>query len=271
MLDDVLTVDTVLADLPTRWLGRPAHVFASLPSTNIWLMEQARQSAPAGTLTVADVQTAGKGRLGRVWSAPPGAGLLFSLLFHVAGPADMGRLLMVVGTGVAAGLSDHLGVAARLKWPNDVLVHDRKLCGILGEATELPATPPASGTAYAAVIGIGLNVNISLDDLPPPPVGGLPPTSLLVELGHPVPRVPLLHTLLTAIETRYDALQGGVSPLAEYRRLCATLGKPVRVTIGERVVEGVAEDVTDAGYLVVRQADSQRVEVHAGDVTLRAS
>ena len=263
MPTDVLTADHVAAALPTRWLGRPAHVFDALPSTNTWLMAQAQQGAPEGTLALADVQTAGKGRLGRVWQSPPGAGLLFSLLFRPAPPVTPGQVMMAVAVGITDGLTAHLGVAPRLKWPNDILLDGGKLAGLLGESST------DSNSRPLVVIGCGLNVNLNPAAFPPPPPGGTPATSLLAVLGHPVARLPLLHALLLGIETRYESLRAGQSPYADWRRLCATLGQAVTAQGVGGTIEGIAEDVAEDGSLLVRQADGTLVTVAAGDVTLR--
>ena len=263
MQTDVLTAAHLAADLPARRLGRPAHVFDALPSTNTWLMEQARHGAPEGALAVADVQTAGKGRLGRVWQSPPGAGLLFSLLFRPAPPVTPGQTMMAVAVGIADGLAAHLGVTPRLKWPNDILLDGGKLAGLLGESSTGGDGEPL------VVVGCGLNVNLTPADFPPPPPGGTPATSLLMALGRPVARVPLLHALLVGIETRYEALRAGQSPYPDWRALCATLGQTVTAQSVGGVVEGVAEDVAEDGSLLVRQADGTLTAVAAGDVTLR--
>lgn len=257
------TVEAIHTSLSTRWLGRPAYVFEAIGSTNVWLAEQAHTDAAEGTLAVADVQTAGRGRLGRTWQAPPGAGLLFSLLFRPAPPLQAGLVAMAVSAGVAAGLAAHVGVPARLKWPNDILLHGRKLAGVLGEASLM------DGHVQHVIVGCGLNVNLEAQDFPSPPPGGTPATSLLVELGRPVDRVPLLQALLVAIEQRYDRLRAGGSPQDEWRRLCVTLGQPVRVMGLTSPVEGVAEDIAPDGSLLVRQADGRLAPVAAGDVSLR--
>src|SRR4051812_33592351 len=118
MPENVLTTESVRVGLPTRWLGRPAHVFNAIPSTNTWLMAQAAQGATEGTLAIADLQTAGRGRLGRTWHAPTGSALLFSMLFYPPSTVLPSQVMMAVSVGIAAGLADHLGVPARLKWPN---------------------------------------------------------------------------------------------------------------------------------------------------------
>ena len=262
MQDDVLTREVIEEQLTTKWLGRPVTFFDVILSTNTWLAEQAILGAPHAALAVADVQTAGRGRLGRVWDSPPGTGLLFSLLFRPAPPVMPGQVGMVVGAGVAVGLAERLGVEAKLKWPNDVLIGGKKVAGLLGDATLRDGRPEW------VVVGAGLNVNLAPDDFPKPAPGGVAPTSLLVELGHPLQRAPLLAALLAAIEPRYEALVAGQPQVDEWRRLSATLGQAVQVT-GGVTVEGVAEDIAEDGSLLVRQADGTVVTVAAGDVSLR--
>ena len=262
MPNDILTREAIETLLTTAWLGRPVTVFDAIPSTNTWLAEQVADGAPQGALAVADVQTAGRGRMGRTWQSPPGAGLLFSLLFRPAPPVTPSQVGLVVAAGVAAGLTAHLEVDARLKWPNDVLIGGKKVAGVLGDASF------RDGQADWVVVGVGLNANLAPADFPQPPPGGVAPTSLLAELGHPVERAALLAALLAAIEPRYAALVAGQPQVAEWRWLSATLGQPVRVT-GGVAVEGVAEDIAEDGSLLVRQADGRVVSVAAGDVSLR--
>ena len=262
---DALTAEALAAHLTTRRLGRPAYLFETISSTNAWLMERAQAGEAEGALAITDTQTAGKGRLGRAWQSPPGAGLLFSLLLRPPSPQLAGAAMMAAAVGVAAAVRETTGAPARLKWPNDVLLEGRKLAGLLAESS----TNPATGET-AVVIGIGLNANLQPDDFPPPPPGGTPATSLLAFLGHPVDRVALLHAILPAIEARYDALLAGQPPLAEWRSLLDTLGQPVTVMgVGQPVV-GVAEGVAADGSLLVRRADGTLVTVAAGDVSLRA-
>jgi BirA family biotin operon repressor/biotin-[acetyl-CoA-carboxylase] ligase len=236
-------------------------------------MGQGADGASEGTLALADVQTAGRGRLGRQWQSPPGAGLLFSLLFRPRPPITPTQVMMAVAVGVVAGLAEYPGVTARLKWPNDILLHDHKLAGLLGESSLVAGAQAGVDCgkvdAGYVVVGCGLNVNLAAVDLPPAPTGRTPPTSLLVELGRPIARIPLLQAILAEIETHYDALRAGQSPHAEWRALCATLGQGVVVRLGERVIEGIAADVAADGSLVIRQADGKAVVVAAGDVTLR--
>ncbi|MFN8473315.1 MAG: biotin--[acetyl-CoA-carboxylase] ligase [Anaerolineae bacterium] len=264
MQSDVLTREAIESQLTTKWLGRPVTVFDAIPSTNNWLSEQAAQGAAQGALAVADVQTAGRGRMGRTWQSPPGAGLLFSLLFRPPANVTPGQVGLVAAAGAAVGIAKHLGVDTRLKWPNDVLVNGKKVAGMLGDASF------RDGRAEWVVVGIGLNVNLAPADFPSPPPGGVEPTSLLAELGNPIERARLLAAILAAIEPRYEALVAGEPQAEEWRRLSATLGQPVRIT-GGVAVEGVAQDIADDGSLLVKQDDGSVVSVAAGDVTLRQS
>lgn len=262
---DLLSAEAVTTGLKTRRIGHPTYVFKEITSTNSWLMAQAAQGEAEGAVALADVQTAGKGRLGRTWQSPPGAGLLFSILFRPKSPATAGQAMMVVATGVVAGIAEVTGLSPRLKWPNDVLLGGRKVAGLLAEAT----TDPASGQTDV-VVGVGLNVNLRAEDFPPPPAGGTPATSLLAALGRPVDRVSLLRAILAATEIRYDAVLTGASPLPIWRGLLETLGQRVRVVGGEAPVEGIAEDVGPDGSLLVRTAEGDLVTIAAGEVSLRA-
>jgi BirA family biotin operon repressor/biotin-[acetyl-CoA-carboxylase] ligase len=220
---------------------------------------------------VAEEQTAGRGRLGRTWTSVPGAALTFSVLLRpVTVPAARrGWLPLLAGVAVASAVRsvtgnvvDNGGVGAVLKWPNDVLVGDRKLAGILAEQS-----PDAS----AVVIGMGLNVATPAEALPASPVG-LPATSLLVE-GAAVSREALLIEILRQLERWYvafradpDAARTGLADA--YRPLCTTLGQTVRVELPVgRVVTGAATDVDQDGRLLVREsADAGVTPVSAGDV-----
>ena len=234
--------------------------FPELDSTNRWLLEQAREGAPEGLVAVADHQTAGRGRLGRSWTAPAGASLLTSVLLRPGLAPDS---LHLVTTAVALAAADACeqvaGVAVELKWPNDLLLGGRKVAGILAEADL--AGP---GRAPAVVVGIGLNVNWP-GDLPADLAATA--TSLDRAAAGPVDREQLLVTLLLGLERRYSALLDGGGPdlASEYRSRCSTIGREVRVELADETFSGTATDVTDSGHLLVTTGVCLR-EVSAGDV-----
>lgn len=230
-------------------------------STNSDVAALALDRAPEGTIVVADEQTAGRGRLGRTWASAHGAGLWFSVLVRVdRGDHDtLGLLPLAAGVSVADAIRRR-GLEAVLKWPNDVVVVSdasaegvRKLAGILCE----------SDGAGAAVIGIGINVSQSADELPVASA-----TSLALEGVH-ADRAELLVDVLTALYAAIEDLRGGGArtTVEHYRQLCATLGRDVVVALptGDRLV-GRATELADDGRLGV-EADGNVTYVAAGDVT----
>ncbi len=248
-------------------------VVASTGSTNADLLARAAAApdTPEGQVLVAEKQTAGRGRLGRTWTSVPGASLTFSVLLRPASvpPDRRGWLSLLAGVAVASAVRSVTGgvdgggdVDAMLKWPNDVVVGDRKLAGILVEQS-----PDAS----AVVIGTGLNVATPADALPVSPFG-LPATSLLLE-GVAVSRETMLLAILGQLADWYVAFRADPDPvgtglLAEYRRLCGTLGQTVRVELPVgRVVTGVATDVDSGGRLLIADNPGHSpVAFSAGDV-----
>ncbi len=177
-------------------LGRPYRFVESCPSTQRLLPDD----DPEGATAVADYQSAGRGRLGRIWLAPPGRAILCSVLLRpTVAIARWPELSLVAGEAVAAALREETGLAAELSHPNDVLVGGRKLVGVLPEAS-----------AGRVVLGIGVNVNQTTDELPPD--AAKPPTSLRVELGRELERAPLLAAILLELERRYDEWQRGAPP-----------------------------------------------------------
>ncbi len=244
---------------------RPGHpwrprVRDAAASTNAVVADEARAGAPEGTVLAVEHQTAGRGRLDRVWETPRGSALTFSVLLRPPLPPESWPWLpLLTGLAVTDGLVGVLGRGeAGLKWPNDVLVGERKICGILVERVETPAGP-------AAVVGAGLNTGLTGAELPFPGA-----TSVRRETGAEPDRTALLAALLAGLGERYAAwCAAGGSPerlRADYARACVTLGREVRVDLptGPPLV-GSAVAVDDGGRLVVAHAGG-RTAVGAGDV-----
>ncbi len=255
-----LDADAMTARLAGRWL---VETVAETGSTNADLLAAAATGAPAGTVLVAELQSGGRGRLGRSWSSPAGAGLTCSVLLRPAPPVPTWGWLPLL-TGLA--LSRALGSAARLKWPNDVLfgAGGGKVAGILVQSGD-----SARGGAGAVVVGVGLNVSTGRDELPVQTA-----TSLLLEGHRELDRAELLVAFLSRFDGLYTGWQahGGdalASGLAEgYRAGCATLGTEVSVELGNRTLLGTAVDVDVDGRLLVRPVDGGTpVAIAAGDVT----
>jgi BirA family biotin operon repressor/biotin-[acetyl-CoA-carboxylase] ligase len=236
-------------------LWTSVRVVSSTGSTNADLLAR---GGPQGQVLVAEEQTAGRGRAGRTWVSRAGASLTFSVLLRPDSvpPAARGWLPLLTGVRSAAA------VAPTLKWPNDVLVGDRKLAGILAEQ---------SPDGDAVVVGVGLNVATREAELPVSPAG-LPATSLLIE-GADVGREALLVEILRSLEHRYLSFSADPDPvrsglLAEYRAACSTLGRQVRVELpAGRLLTGLAEDIDPGGRLLVRPAGAAApTPISAGDI-----
>jgi BirA family biotin operon repressor/biotin-[acetyl-CoA-carboxylase] ligase len=254
-----LAVESIQAGLATEKLGRNLVFLARTESTNTEARRLAESGAPEGTVVVADFQTAGKGRLGRRWEAPPGTSILMSLVLRPdLEPQQAQRLTMICGLGVVDAIKATSGLDAALKWPNDVLVRGEKIGGIL---TELGLA--GNGLEFA-VVGVGLNVNMRPEVIPNPLV---PATSLSHILGRSVERAPVLCSFLKAVEQRYFALRSGYLPHEEWSALLATLGHTVRVRSSHSEIRGLAEGVDENGALLVRLDDNTLTTVWAGDVT----
>ncbi|HEY6622517.1 MAG TPA: biotin--[acetyl-CoA-carboxylase] ligase [Acidimicrobiales bacterium] len=269
--------------------------FDELDSTNRYLLSEARAGAGEGLVVVADHQSAGRGRLGRRWEAPPGANLLASVLLRPHLPFEARHLASAVVALAAADACAALGgVAASIKWPNDLLVDGRKLAGVLAEADV--------GTEGRAPIVVGIGINVAWPAAttvggptdPPAREPGGPggpggrsshqgdrgpriderdladsATSLLRETGRPVDRARLLDRLLVELEPRAAALSsagGRIGQAAELRSRCTTIGTRVRVESSDSTFNGMAVDVTAEGHLVVDVDDQGPRTVVVGDV-----
>lgn len=230
-------------------------VVASTGSTNVDVAAQARAGRAEGLVLVAEQQHTGKGRLDRTWTSPPRAGLTFSMLLRPeVEPARWPLLSLLVATAAAYAIGERTEVDARVKWPNDLVVGDRKLAGLLAEV--------AGG---GVVVGVGLNVSTRRDELPRADA-----TSLALETTQPVDRAPLLLAILRAVGTAYrgwvEADGDAELVLGPYRALSATVGRSVRAELPGGVhLSGTAVDVDDAGRLLL-DTDQGRHAVAAGDV-----
>jgi BirA family biotin operon repressor/biotin-[acetyl-CoA-carboxylase] ligase len=225
-------------------------------STNADVAALAREGAPAGLVLVAESQIAGRGRLDRVWTAPPRSGLTFSVLLRpVEVPASRwGWFPLLTGLAVCVPLARLSGLDVSLKWPNDVLVGDRKVGGILAERA-----------GDALVIGMGLNVSLTEAELPAPTA-----TSLALEGSDVVDRDPILRAVLRELALGVQVFTAAAGEPAElaprYRAACSTIGRTVQIHLpGGRRLVGLAEDVDEDGRLVVRGEDGPET-VGAGDV-----
>ncbi len=235
--------------------------FETLTSTNEYIKNQGVAGEPEGLVVLADVQTAGIGRFTRYWHSPQG-GLYFSLLLRPSTLKvdEVPLINLTTSVAIAKVLKDAYGISASLKWPNDVLVQDRKIAGILAEQQILGDTP------LFVIIGIGINVNISISSFPP----DLQPnvTSIQELLGKPVELPRLFSYFMGQIEYWYLKLrdQGFAAIAPHWRQLCLHLNKPIQIAIKEESITGISIDITNDGSLILL-TDTGRKIIRTGDVT----
>ncbi|MGB8197307.1 MAG: biotin--[acetyl-CoA-carboxylase] ligase [Acidimicrobiales bacterium] len=229
--------------------------FDVLDSTNSWLALRAAEGAPEGLVAVADFQSAGRGRLDRRWESPPGASLLCSILVRPdVGPDQLQLVVASVALSARAAIVRLSGVRPALKWPNDLIVGDAKIAGLLAEIV-------AVDERLAVVVGIGVN----LTHEGPADVDS---TSVRAASGVTITAPALLDIVLEELESRralLDDVDGQARLRDEYQRALVTVGRTVRVERAHDAIIGLAESVDEYGQLLVR-TDSEVVTVSVGDV-----
>jgi BirA family biotin operon repressor/biotin-[acetyl-CoA-carboxylase] ligase len=258
MADKDLSADLITRDLETRFLGQRVLYYPSLRTTMETARQEALNGAPEGTVVIADEQTAARGRLKRTWLSPRGNIALSVVLYPDR--EHLHSVIMAASLAVAHSIEMVTGLRPQLKWPNDILLGGKKVCGILVE------TSVQSDRVDYAIIGIGINVNLNPADFPEIlPVA----TGLSRELGREVSRLELVRCLLREMEQLYLSARISNTVYEEWSKRLVTLGKAVRVTSGETTLEGTAESVGPDGSLLLRLPDGTPEWILAGDVTLR--
>ncbi len=243
--------------LETSLVGCRVVVYEETSSTMDVAHRLARAGEPAGTCVLAESQRAGRGRIGRQWHSPKGEGICLSVILRPALPPHAApQLTLLSAVATAAAIRTETGVPAQVKWPNDIVVHRKKVCGIL---TEMQAD---AGTLRYLIVGIGINVNTPSDRLP----SGA--TSLLVERGEAISRIDLCRRLLLSLDERYATFSAhGFQTIAqEWEMFSSTLGGHVRVEVPGRLLEGQAVAIDGDGALLVRKDQGIVERVVAGDV-----
>lgn len=262
------------SQLSTRFLGRPLHFFDSIDSTNTYASRLARDGAAEGTAVIADTQTGGKGRLGRSWVSPPGVNLYLSVILRPSkSAASAPQLSLLAAVAVAETIAQHIQLSPAIKWPNDVLVSGKKVCGIL---TEMQTK--ACGL-QAVILGIGVNINASLSVFPEELQAKA--ASLLVVNGQLIDRVAFTAHLLTRLEKLYVLwLEEGFPVVRSAWEGYAAdlLGKPIMIAAPEGTISGTALGIDHDGALLVQLVQEGQEEqggqpgdirrVLAGDVTV---
>jgi BirA family biotin operon repressor/biotin-[acetyl-CoA-carboxylase] ligase len=244
--------------LKTKWLGKDLRIFSEVNSTNE-IAKSLALNCQNGTVILAETQTQGRGRLSRPWASPPG-GVWMSLILKPEMPlASIYQINMAVSVAVSRAIFTLFDLKAGIKWPNDQLIRERKICGILMEVSA------EVGRLNYAVVGLGINANVRLSDIP----AEWRSTSLSQELGHDVSRSELIQRILLEIEEAYEKM-GSREIYDDWRRRSVTLGRAVRITSSSGDLIGVVEDLDEDGALLL-MTEGGRQRVLAGDcIHLRA-
>ena len=233
-------------------------------STNEWAKRSALRRVPDGTVVVAEVQTAGRGRFGRKWFSPKG-GLWFSIVLRPKKEvAEATKLVFVASLAVADALGEFCGLHAETKWPNDVLVKGKKICGILAEINS------TGKNANYVVVGVGLNANFKVKEALPKEVVETA-TSIEDELGRQVDYKDLLFAVLEKLDKVYDVFinEGSDAVLKRWKSFAGFLGHEVTIKVDSETFFGVASDVASSGALVLKLKDGSVREFRVGDVSLQ--
>lgn len=260
-----IELDRLLEGLDTKLVGRSVFFKHSVASTNSWASKFAKLGACDGTVFLAESQTAGRGRLKRKWGSPAG-GLWFSIVLRPKlKSSEAFGLVFVSSLAVAEVLEELCGLKAQVKWPNDVLVSAKKVCGILAE------TKSDSGNVEYVVVGLGINANFEVRKSLPEDLWKTA-TSLEDELGRKIELEMLFKALLEKLERRCDVfLEKGFSVvLDEWKNHAGFLGCQVEVGSMDETLTGLALGVDSNGSLVLKLKDGTVKHVFAGDVVLRS-
>ena len=260
---DVLTGEELKSLMQTQWAGRNIVYYPETDSTNLRIRELGDAGAPHGTLAVADMQTAGRGRRGRTWESPPGSSIYMSILLRpdiIPGAAPM--LTLVMACSVAEGISDCENVDVRIKWPNDVIAGGKKLVGILTEmSTQID---------YINHVTIGVGINVNMTEFPENIRDTS--TSLRLETGHKVRRAPLIAAIMKRFEENYAVFlktQDMSGLMEKYSGMLINLDRDVLVLGAEDSYKAHALGIDRQGELIVRREDGTEEKIYAGEVSVR--
>ncbi len=256
-----MTKEEIQTGLITTTFGKVVFHFDTIDSTNIFAKTLSKYEAPHGSIIFAEEQTNGRGRLQRNWISPKGKNLLFSIVLYPDFNVEKRSLLPFAGSlAVADAIEIVTGLSSTCKWPNDVLVNGKKVCGMLLESST------GNTSLEKIILGIGVNVNQEEfpDDLK------FKATSLKIESGVDVDRVVLLHKVLEELENRYEQLAHFPSSqlLNDWKMKALLFGKKITVLESEFSFVATAIDVAEDGSLIIQTEDGQKRNVFAGDVSL---
>ncbi|MFA6438211.1 MAG: biotin--[acetyl-CoA-carboxylase] ligase [Bacteriovoracaceae bacterium] len=253
--------EAIVQTLSTNHFGKKVFSFDSIDSTNTFAKNVERIIAPHGTVVIAEEQTAGRGRLQRNWRSTKGENLLFTVILYPEFDVEKIVLLPFVGSlAVVDAIETVTGLTATCKWPNDVLINSKKICGMLLESS--------SGSAGIERIVLGIGVNVNQIEFSEELVGKA--SSLRIESGNNVDRIRLLQSILEALELRYHQLSSfpPVQILNDWKMKALLFGKKILVLEHECSFTATAIDVAEDGSLIIETGEGEKRNLFAGDVSL---
>lgn len=236
------------------------HYLPSTGSTNDVARELAEEGAPEGTLVMAESQTRGRGRLGKTWHSPPGTGLYFSIILRPQlNPSDLPKITLLAGIAMAEAIEETTGLHPLIKWPNDLLLENKKAGGILTEHYGHISSP-------YIILGIGINVYTCREDFPPELQETA--TSLALVGGQNLSRLKLMQAAVTYLGKWYELFKKGTfKPILDaWRQRCVLIGARVRIRSGERELEGTVIDVDEKGALLLQNQTGQIQRILSGEI-----
>ena len=249
-------------DINTAVIGTKIEVLKTVDSTNEEIKRRASNGAKSGLIIAAECQTGGKGRFGRKWESESGEGIYFTFLLRPGlPPADIASITLAAGYAVCEALREYSGVEAKIKWPNDIVINNKKVCGIL---TEMAAQMDM--VDYVAV-GIGINVNNKSfsEDIK------WKSTSVFIETGKLTERNLLFREVIKKLDLIISEFLTGIPEerKTHFKELCITLGRSVTAMRGGTEIKGTAVDVSSGGDLIIRQSSGELVSVNSGEVVVQ--
>ncbi len=261
-LPDLLDSDRIAKALDGYTIARPLVILKTVDSTNEELKRRAQQGAAEGLVVASEEQTAGKGRFGRQWCGGRDGGLYFSLLLRPdLPPSDIASITLAAGYAVCLAVREFTGLPAQIKWPNDIIIGRKKLCGIL---TEMAAQ---SDKVDYVIVGIGINVNNETF----PEVIADKATSLALEAGHTWDRSDFLSCVLRILNKVLSNffISLSMEDVEHFNSLCATIGREVTVQRNGQTITGTAVTVSATGELIIRTSEGRELTVSSGEVTVQ--
>jgi BirA family biotin operon repressor/biotin-[acetyl-CoA-carboxylase] ligase len=262
-VSDLLLPQEIKNGLSTDYIGQKIFYFPELESTNISAKVKASPRVVGineGTIIIAERQSAGKGRLGRRWFSPVGGIWLSIILYPQLSPSYIPRITLMTAVAIVKAIERCAQIKAQIKWPNDILINEKKVCGIL---TEMSAELDMINWV---VVGIGINVNVDHREFPEDIQEKI--ISLQEFLGKEISRVRLAQILLEEFEKYYERLKRRefFSILKEWKLYSHTLGKKIKINIGEKVVSGEAINVNEEGALILKKEDGELEKIISGTI-----